>query len=38
MSDQKPVNAEEIMAVIERNDSARLRAWLKTCTSCGLCS
>ena len=38
MSDQMPVNAEEIMAVIERNDSARLRAWLKTCTSCGLCS
>ncbi|WP_084502234.1 (Fe-S)-binding protein [Fundidesulfovibrio putealis] len=38
MSDQMPVNAEEIMAVIERNDTARLRAWLKTCTSCGLCS
>ncbi len=38
MSDQTPVNAAEIRAVLERNDSARLRTWLKTCTSCGLCS
>lgn len=38
MSENKPVDAQKIRDVLERNNSARLRAWLKTCTSCGMCA
>lgn len=34
----KPVDAAKIREILARNDTARLRMWLKACTSCGLCS
>ncbi len=38
MSENTPVDAQKIRDVLERNNSARLHAWLKTCTSCGMCA
>ena len=38
MSESKPVDAEQIRNVLARNDTARLRMWLKVCASCGICA
>jgi Fe-S oxidoreductase len=38
MPENKPVDSAKIREVLARNDTARLRMWLKTCASCGICA
>ncbi|EPR39875.1 protein of unknown function DUF224 cysteine-rich region domain protein [Desulfovibrio sp. X2] len=38
MTDIKPVEPAKIREVLARNDTARLRLWLKACTSCAICA
>ena len=35
---EKPVNVNQIRALLEANDSARIRTWLSICSRCGLCA
>ncbi|MCB2226910.1 MAG: (Fe-S)-binding protein [Desulfarculaceae bacterium] len=34
----KPVDVGKIKAILEANDSARMRMWLSICSRCGLCA
>ena len=33
-----PVDVEKIKTILNANDGARMKSWLKTCASCGLCA
>ncbi|MGA7878329.1 MAG: (Fe-S)-binding protein [Desulfoferrobacter sp.] len=35
---EKPVDVKQIKALLEANDSARIRTWLSICSRCGLCA
>lgn len=38
MNKPKSIDPEIIRSLLEQNDSARLRTWLKICSGCGLCA
>lgn len=35
---EAPVNVKQIKAILDANDGARMKSWLKICANCGLCA